>query len=57
MNKKSYIKPEVKLNKLDFSISLQMQSSGPHDPGLRPAVGSKGTDKTFDSPFGDKTFN
>jgi len=53
MNKKPYTKPIVKKTDLDYSISLQMQSS-PLDPPERGDT--KGTDEPFSSPFGDKPF-
>jgi hypothetical protein len=53
LSKKQYNKPEVEKVDLDQSISLIMQSA-PHNPP--PLGGSKGNNKPFQSPFGDKPF-
>jgi len=64
MNKKLYIKPEIVRVVLDYTISIQMQSRGPHDPpgggrgrgrGARRGLGDS-PDTPFQSPFGDKPF-
>jgi hypothetical protein len=55
VNKKIYIKPEVRKLVLDYTISLQMLS-GPIDP---PGHGGtkKDDSEPFQSPFGDKPFS
>jgi hypothetical protein len=55
VNKKQYIKPDIKKIVLDYTISLQMES-GPKDPP--PHGGGKGPSQKdpFASPFGNKPF-
>jgi hypothetical protein len=55
MNKKQYIKPIITKIELDYSISLQMQSSGvPHDP---PPLGvERNSSEPFSTPFDEKPF-
>jgi hypothetical protein len=52
--KKGYTKPEILIISLDNSISLVMMSV-PNPPPR--GGGSKGSDKPFQSPFGDKPFS
>lgn len=54
MAKRNYIKPELTLVKLDYSISLQMQSLQPSNPTPK-GIGSdrQPQQEPFSSPFGD----
>lgn len=59
MKKKQYIKPEIEMITLDYSISLQMQSAPVNnDPGKRTGTDNKSpSSDPFASPFNDKPFN
>lgn len=58
MNRKKYIRPEVKRIELDYTITLQMASF----PGIENPPPRGGTDRNnpnqdpFSSPFGNKPF-
>jgi len=54
--RKKYIKPEIYRVALDNTVTLQMMSVPPIDPPPRTG-GSKGNDKPFQNPFGDKPFS
>lgn len=56
INRKRYIKPELTKISLDNTISLQMASGPPSDPGDRIGSSKKGNSEPFASPFGDKPF-
>jgi hypothetical protein len=54
--RRRYKKPEIFRITIDNSISLVMMTNGVPNPPPRGG-GSKGSDKPFQSPFGDKPFS
>lgn len=58
MTRKSYTRPHIEKILLDFSISLQMQSTlPPTNPDPRSApIGTDKKSDPFSSPFDSKTF-
>jgi hypothetical protein len=58
MNKKHYIKPDIKKISIDYITTLLMLSEAPlnNDPAKRAGVDNNKSSDPFASPFGDKPF-